>query len=249
MNRTIFWALALLLSACGQPSQAELQLDAKIKPQKVEAMLEPLFESVVRPYGDQRSVNFGGIYGKNGTFPNFPDSNFAWLFNGTSLLSNIGAYTPQIEPLKDCEPDPENTLNANSHCDWRRKGFNVCHLFMFNGQSLKLENVTRLNIVRDKKQLLGLPRCNGVEAMAAAKTIPDSMLITLRYSDSAEPADPRNDPPRFYSTVLLRFSEDHGKLRIVQDDSCLGNPNKIRTIAAARKVLSNCSSNKKTNTN
>ena len=78
--------------------------------------------------------------------------------------------------------------------------------------------------------------------MAVAMVIPDAMLITLGYDDSASPADPRNDdPPQFTSTALLRFSEVNGKLKIEQDDSCLGNPNKYKTITAARKALANCS--------
>ena len=111
---------------------------------------------------------------------------------------------------------------------------------MFNGDDLKLQNVTRRNIVRDKKQLVGLPRC-GISAMAVAKVLPDAMLITMEYSDSAEPADKHSEPPYFYTTALLRFSEVNGKLKIEQDDTCLGNPNKYKTIAAARKALAKCS--------
>lgn len=230
----------LALFAIGQTSRAELQLDSSKKPKQVEATLKPLFESVVRPYGESHSADFGWPSGKKGTSTSFEGSNFAWVFNKMGLLSNIGSFTPEIAPLEDCKPDADE-LNPGHRCDWRRKGFKVCHLFMFNGNDLKLENVTRLDIVRDTKQISGLPLCLSVHAMAVAKAIPDAMLITMSYIDSAERADPKYDPPEFYSTVLLRFSDANGKLKIEQDNSCLGNPNKYKTIAAARKALTACS--------
>jgi hypothetical protein len=239
MNRYAPWLLMFALLACGQPSHAELQLDSSKKPTQVEATLKPLFESVVRPYGDHHSADFGGKYGKQGTFPYYEDSNFAWIFHGISLLSNIASFVPEFVPLEDCKP-PADYPFPKSYCDWRRERFNVCHLFMFNRRDLKLESVTRLNIARDKKQLLGLPMCLNVQAMAVAKTLPDAMLVTLGYIDSAEPSDKNYDPPEFYTTLLLRFRDENGKLKIEQDDSCLGNPNKYKTIAAARTALAKC---------
>ncbi|WP_189375624.1 hypothetical protein [Vogesella alkaliphila] len=42
-------------------------------------------------------------------------------------------------------------------------------------------------------------------------------------------------------TVLLRLQKDaSGKIRLVQDDRCLGNPNKHKDIPSARKALSRC---------
>lgn len=238
MNRYTSWLLTFALLACGQSSHAELQVDARTKPKQVERLVAPLFKSVVQPYGDQHSADFGWPSRIMGTFDH-EDDKFAWLFNGKRLLSMMGSFTPEIAPLEDCKPSPDE-LNPGDRCDWRIKRFKVCHLFMFNSQSLKLESATRLNITRDKKQLAGLPRCRTVQAMAVAKTVPDAMLITLGYIDSAEPADKNSDPPEFYTTLLLRFKDDNGKLKIEQDDSCLGNPNQYKTIAEARKVLTQC---------
>lgn len=242
VNRFTPWLLTVALLACGQPSHAELQLDASMKPKQVEKLVAPLFKSVVRPYGDQHSADFGGPDGKMGTF-GYEYDKFAWLFNGRRLYSLVGSFTPEIAPLEDCKPSPDE-LNPGRRCDWRREGFLVCHLFMFDGQSLKLENVTRLNITRDKRVLKGLPRCHTVQAMSVAKVVPDAMLITLGYIDSAEPAEKSYDPPEFFTTLLLRFKDDNGKLKIEQDDSCLGNPNKYTTIAAARRALAACSTTK-----
>lgn len=242
MNRYTTWLLTVALLACGQASHAELQLDASMKPKQVEKLVAPLFKSVVQPYGDQHSADFGGSDGKMGTYDHEYDK-FVWLFNGRRLLSMMGSFTPEITPLEDCKP-PADYPFPNSECRWRQERYKVCHLFMFNDPTLKLETVTRLNIVRDKKKLAGLPRCRTVQAMAVAKVVPDAMLITLGYIDSAEPAEKSYDPPEFYTTLLLRFRDDNGKLIIEQDDSCLGNPNKYSTVAAARRALSACSTAK-----
>lgn len=76
--------------------------------------------------------------------------------------------------------------------------------------------------------------------MAVAGAARDTMLITLGYSDSAEPAEARYDPPEFVTTVALHFAPTPGVLRIQQRDDCLGNPNGYKTIAAARKRLREC---------
>ncbi|MDE2439867.1 MAG: hypothetical protein KGP14_02490 [Betaproteobacteria bacterium] len=102
---------------------------------------------------------------------------------------------------------------------------------------LVLKAVAPLDIKRDSQVLLGKPLCRSNMPMSIAKEIPDSMLIVLGYSDSAVQANPRNDPPEFVTTVLLHFNAEGEKLRIEQDDSCLGNPNKYATIAVARKAL------------
>ena len=175
-----------------------------------------------------------------GTFGH-EDDKFAWQFNGRRLFSMVGSFTPEVARLEDCRPSPDE-LNPGDRCVWRRKRFKVCHLFMFSEPNLKRETVTRLNIIRDENKLTGLPRCQTVQAMAVAKIIPDAMLITLGYIDSAEPANKNSDSPEFSTTLLLRFKDNNGKLKIEQDDSCLSNPNNYNTIAAARKALSACSS-------
>lgn len=240
MKRLPLFLLTASLLACGKPLHAELRIDSNKKPNQVTKMLEPLFESVVRPYNKAHAVEFGGAFPtKISSYPHFSNSSFAWIFDGKTLYSNVSAYVPEIASLENCKPDPDE-LVPGSRCDWQQKRFLVCHLFMFSDPSLKLETVARLNIARDKKQLVGLPRCQSVQAMAIAKTIPDAMLITLGYVDSAEPADKNSDPQEYSTTLLLRFKDENGKLKIEQDDRCLGNPNQYSTIAAARKVLAHC---------
>lgn len=241
INTSIFWA-ALLWSA--QSSYAELAVDSRLKPRQAEKILEPVYEFMIRPYGDLHSANFEKVSGKQGTFA-YENSSFAWIFNGKSFLSNIVSFTPKITQPMNCRTNPDESASPEDQCRWQRINFSVCHLFLFNnfrnGKEITLGSVTRLNIVRDAEQLFGLPRCESVEAMASAKIISDAMLITLGYIDSGEDDHPQNDPPVYYTTILLRFSDENGKLKIKQDDSCLGNPNKYKTIAAAHKALTACS--------
>lgn len=102
----------------------------------------------------------------------------------------------------------------------------------------QIAGYTPIDIARSEALLKGKPFCYQVLAMSAPQNIPDSMLITLTYIDSAAPADPHSDPKEFPMTVLLHFKrENDGKLNITQDDRCLGNPNHYATIASARKAL------------
>lgn len=186
--------------------------------------------------------------------------------NGREYLAAIVAYNPLLKAESHCKPD--DSANPTGHCDWIAQGALTCHLFLFDLQSRQLESVTPLNITRDSRllpgqkmrnfwyydekhagdprQIEGWPRCDKVLAVAPAKVVSDALLFTLGYSDSAAPADPRNEPPEFRTTVLVLLRQSQGKLQIIQEDSCLGNPNMLSSIAAARKTLSACNKADKT---
>ncbi|HLO62618.1 MAG TPA: hypothetical protein VK165_06595 [Azonexus sp.] len=233
--------MLIFLAALTPAVYADLSLDTTIKPGEVFAKLEPQLETTVKAYGDSHSADFGGSIGKYGTYPYFEGSNFSWRLNSEKYFSEIAAFVPDSTPVEDCRSNRDNPLN--NYCDQARIRHLVCHLFMFS-HNLLLEGVTPLNIKRDSRVLLGKPLCRSVKAMSVAKEIPNGMLVTLGYSDSGAPTDPRNDPPEFVTTVLLRFDDEGGKLKVEQDDSCLGNPNKYATIAHARKALKQCSGKK-----
>ncbi|WP_128106518.1 hypothetical protein [Azoarcus sp. DN11] len=158
------------------------------------------------------------------------NSIFAWTISGKKYLSAAAQYTSNIDPLPDCD----------SNCDWMVNSHMVCHLFLFGAGTLSLAEVIPLNIVRDRRLLKGKPRCQSIKAMAVAGAARDVLLITLGYSDSAEPAEARYEPPEFVTTIALHFDSTPGVLRVEQRDDCLGNPNNYKTIAAARKRLREC---------
>lgn len=85
--------------------------------------------------------------------------------------------------------------------------------------------------------------CNGVDGLGAAGKGRDGVIVALSYylTDKA-PAKKAQDIGQGwrYMTVLIRWREENGKLILTQDDSCLGNPNKIKDIPSARKALDKC---------
>ncbi|MDN0084537.1 hypothetical protein QU487_17515 [Crenobacter sp. SG2305] len=87
--------------------------------------------------------------------------------------------------------------------------------------------------------------CNGVNGLGSARKGSDGVIVSLSYylTDNT-PAKRAQDIGKGwrYMTVLIRFGEQNGKLILTQDDSCLGNPNKIKDIPTARKVLDKCGS-------
>lgn len=230
----MLWAI-LGLSTFSPQASADLRLDSGIKQKQAEKQADSLFKSVVKPYVDGRPTEFNsdnpGVLENNGQF--------AWLFNGRQFISMVGKFAPSGSPLIGCPTDPDE-VEPRSRCDLRRQAFWNCYLFMLNGQNFKLESVTRFNIVSKTKQLVGLPMCLSVDALAVAKVLPDAMLVTLSFIDSYIAQDVNFHNPVYSTTLLLRWRDENGKLKIEQDDSCLGNPNNIKTISAARKKLASC---------
>jgi len=192
-------------------------------------------------------------------------SHYAWKFNNKTYLSSVGWFIPKVEQarvpeeekLRQCYQLNESKSYQNHECYNLTRYYRehkVCHLFLLNQSDLsKIASVTELHIATDRSKIDGFPRCRGgceisnggnkgAFAIALAKEFPDAMLVTLTYSDSAITDSPRIDkaPPEYQTTLLLRWSEENGQLKIEQDDSCLGNPNSIATIAEARKKLKQC---------
>ena len=211
-------------------SKAELALD---KTFNVKPAILPIAQSIERYAATRTKGTFKyNIWVQNGRMRG-GNSVFAWKISGKSYLSAIAWYTSNLDPLPDCD-------NNSYDCDWIVDRHTICHIYLFEVDTLDLAGVTALNIVRDPRLLKGKPRCQDVKAMSVADAKPDTLLITLGYSDSAEPAEARYDPPEFITTVALHFDPTPGVLRVEQRDDCLGNPNRFSTIAAARKRLREC---------
>ena len=218
--------LALMCLAVSH-SSAEVALD---KTFNVKPAIPPI-EKSIRSYASPRAK---GMFSDNiWVFDGREDEDnsiFAWMISSKNYLSAAARYTPNVDPLPDC----------NTNCDWIVNSHMVCHLFLFEAYTLTLAAVTPLNIARDSRLLKGKPRCRSIKAMAVAGVARDTLLITLGYSDSAEPAEARYDPPEFVTTVALHVDSTPGVLRVEQRDDCLGNPNGYKTIATARNRLREC---------
>lgn len=237
----LYTTIVSLLTCIPLVAHAELTLDRSVTTRQVFDKLNPQIFKIIKPYAEAHTPvwpdGFKGYkpaYGQIGDDDYGDPAYFSWLFNGNQYYSALVSINSDPVPLADYKHEDDNPLTDMSfHINARQL---TCHLFMLN-PDLSINTVFPINIVRVKGRLVGKPRCSYVKAMAIAKAVPDAMLITLGYSDSAAPAD-KNDPPReFITTVLLRFSEQNGKLKIEQDDRCLENPSPFKTIVAARKAL------------
>jgi len=188
------------------------------------------------------------------------DTLYALGANGRDYIAAVISYNPLLTAEPHCQPD--DSAIPTGHCERIARWQLTCHLFLFDAQSMNLESVTPLNIARDPRplpgqtersfwyydekhagdhrQVEGWPRCHNVLSVAPAKEASDALLFTLGYIDSAAPADPRNEPPEYKTTVLVLLRQSFGNLKVIQEDSCLGNPNRYGSIAAARKALNAC---------
>ncbi|MFA5172085.1 MAG: hypothetical protein WC426_11010 [Sulfuriferula sp.] len=244
MNRFLpFYGMMLLLLS-GLPAHAELRIDNTQKSASVYSKLNSVTASRQRFDSDKFIYSTSeGAYLRDpsnakrkytwfGIDTPVEGSNFSWVFDGKSYLSSINSYNLE-EPLPArCNVN----LNPNANCNPHENGV-VCHLFLYDSETVDTVAIVRLDIKRDSNEIKGMPSCDGVNAMAIAKEVPDSMLISLEYTDSLS-LD--STPLKHSTTVLLRLTNQNGKLNIKQDDSCLGNPNKLKTISAARNALKQC---------
>jgi len=185
------------------------------------------------------------------------------IFDGRPYIAGVGSFVPMLKAEPHCVPS--ETGSTVGHCEGLAENNQVCHLFLFDFQKHTITAAGAMPIERDNRpmpggkergwwnynpkypndprQIEGWPRCDGVLAVAPAKVVPNALLITLTYIDSGAPITKHESeyPPKFTTTSLLRFSTDaQGHVQIKQDQSCLGNPNTITSISAARKVLAAC---------
>ena len=185
------------------------------------------------------------------------------IFDGRPYVAGVGSFVPMLKPVPSCIPSDAGT--SASRCGRMAEDNQVCHLFLFDFQTHAIAAVGAMPIERDfrpmpgvkergwwsydskypndPRQIEGWPRCDGVLAIAPAKVVPNALLITLTYIDSGAPITKHESeyPPKFTTTSLLRFSTDaQGHVQMKQDQSCLGNPNRITSIDAAREALAAC---------
>ena len=216
----------------------------------------------------QNCKQFDWDWRRTETYPKDSNPNMPYLvkFNGKELLAIVTSFNPLMMAEPSC---PANHSDNEFFCEEIARRQSTCHVFFLNPDNLKIEAVSPLNIARDPRQmpgqkertffdfyykrynpkttkpidpryLEGWPLCGSLSAVAIAKDASDGLLFVLDYIDTAAPADPRNEPPVFTSTVLMLLREEWGKLKLYQESSCLGNPNTISTIAEARKVIRAC---------
>jgi hypothetical protein len=223
-------------------AQAALKLDRSASQKQAIQAIKPMQKTTIWPYAREHTFVFdretSSPYRPNPAAGEDKSSVFFWSINEQRYLSYVVAYVSDNDPIEGCENYRRDDINwEGPHCDWINWRHKVCHLFMMTEQG-QIAGIGRIQIGRDKKLIQGKPFCYDIKAMTAPKEIEDTMLITLSYIDSAAQADPRSEPDEFPMTVLMRFKQEpDGKLIITQDEQCLPNPNRIASIADARKAL------------
>lgn len=114
-----------------------------------------------------------------------------------------------------------------------------CHLLFFDNQG-RSAGLHTMNILEN------LPHyCNSMSAMGVGNSAKNELLVTMQYF-LADGGGARRASELgsgwFRMTTLIRVKANNGKIEVEQDDSCLGNPNRIDTIAKARRQLQRCAS-------
>jgi hypothetical protein len=118
-------------------------------------------------------------------------------------------------------------------------GGGVCAVFLHDKN---LNPVTSLKI--DLPENNHGTWCNGTYGLGSAGKGVDGLLVSISYYLTGD--KPAQRPQDIgdgwrYMTVLLRLEKSaDGKVLLVQDDRCLGNPNRYEDIPTARKRLSTC---------
>jgi hypothetical protein len=230
-----FFSLVFISELSTISVHAELRIDDSNKSEKPQKIALPLIEKITEPYGQENSVVFP-YEDKKALVYDLLDSNFWWTFNGNKYLSHINTFVSDLTPIDECK----NVTNDNeTFCKRVKERHYTCHLFMFK-EDLSLDSVTPIKINSNREEIRGNSFCAEVKAISTAREIPDAMLITFNYLDSADIPSSPYSPDYFSITVLLKMKEENGKLKIEQDDSCLGNPNHYNTISKARQALKKC---------
>lgn len=224
MISRIFWKSLLLIAIAilSNKSLAQIKLDPTRSPESVSKFLEPFFDAdAVWPYGNVNSSEILNIKDRwigPMIFEYSGGTQYAWTYNGKTYFSSTVTFD-----RKDAT---------------KRENQDIEQLFMFNPD----RTIAAIGLIKVNKSkfIKGVPFI-GVKAMGVASVIPDGMILIVEYMDSAEfLANPHESTPSYRTAILLRLSENNGKLKIEQDDNCLGNPNKYKTISAARIALGKC---------
>jgi hypothetical protein len=241
--------LALLLSFS---SHADLRLGPPVNPPGMftnESSLrlhKLMFDSEVTSYAIKNSAIFrdkkNELYKAGVNYQSAVRIDYLWIFNSKKYYSSGLEFIPNDvdHPIDRCKNDADRSPTGKC-ADFFNSAF-ICHFFMLN-QDLTMAGVERLKI-NIGKEFEGKSECIGIEAIALAKETPDAFLLIVGYKDSEVNLDAfpnaEVEANKYRTSVLVHLSEQNGKLKLTQDDSCLGNPNKYDTIAKARAALKKC---------
>lgn len=167
-----------------------------------------------------------------------PDRRARYSLGLGLMIDNVKYYVKPSSFMTKSRPDEVCTPTGESltyQCIEGQRFAASCHLLFFNAQQEWVGMYT-ININQKDPPYY----CNAVLGMGAADKSNNEMLVTSQYfllngSGARKVSELGSSWIRM--TSLLRIKAVNGQIEVEQDDTCLGNPNRLETIVEARKVL------------
>ena len=166
------------------------------------------------------------------------DLGFRLFVNDNKYYIKPAMFVARSKPGEICTPTPFK--NAPTYrCDEGQTLATSCHVFFFN------ERVQRAghHVVAINEKYTYF--CNAMPALGVGDKANNLVLVTVQYFNTErKPASKVAEVGSSWNrmTVAFRIKAVDGRIKVEQDDSCLGNPNRIEAIPEARKRLKACGS-------
>ena len=163
-------------------------------------------------------------------------SAFKLYVNETKYFLRPAVFMGKSRPDEVCTPKRSVSTLAYQ-CEEGQHQISDCHLMFFDARFSEAGfNTVKVN---EPYQFF----CNSVVGVGVRAKESDDLLVTVQYfpidqklaSKASEIGSGWNR-----MTVLFHIKAVDGKIVAEQDDSCLGNPNRIGNIPDARKRLAKC---------
>ncbi len=163
------------------------------------------------------------------------------FIEGTKFYLQPARFMIKSRPNEVCTPADYDKA-PTYQCEEGRRYTVGCHLIFIDA------NFAEAGFHSIKINEPYLHFCNAVPAVGVASKDRNELLVTVQYFPvDRKAASKVSEIGSGWNrmTVLLRVKAVNGKIVVEQDDTCLGNPNKIDTVPDARKALARCSAGAK----
>ena len=156
--------------------------------------------------------------------------------NGTKYYMQPMLFMARSRPDEVCTPVDFNDKPVY-RCQEGQQYAVKCHVFIFDSNFREVGfHTVQINETWPYF-------CNAIPSAGVGDKSRDEILLTVQYFPiDDQPAKKISEIGSSWRrmTVRLRLSEVQGKVNIEQDDSCLGNPNRVVSVPDARRQLRQC---------
>lgn len=161
---------------------------------------------------------------------------FKLFVDETKYFLRPAAFMSKSRPDEVCTPNHSAGALAYQ-CEEGQRHTSDCHLMFFDAKFSEAGfNSVKVN---EPYQFF----CNSVVGVGVGAKGSDDLLVTIQYFPidqklASKPSEIGSGWNRM--TMLFHIKAVDGKINAEQDDSCLGNPNRVDNIPDARKRLAKC---------